>query len=65
MLHPQNKAFWYLATGLISRTFYSFFFHTHKNNTNLFIWDLENSKYDGTRPKVLEERIHIDFKVLG
>lgn len=66
MLHPSNEAFWYLTTGLISRTFYSFFFcHTNKNNANLFIWDLENGEYDGTHPKVLEERIRIDFKVLG
>lgn len=42
-----------------------FFCHTNKNNANLFIWDLENGKYDGTHPKVLEERIRIDFKVLG
>lgn len=30
MLHPSNEAFWYLTTGLISRTFYSFFFLPYK-----------------------------------
>lgn len=54
-----------LALFLELSIHFFFFCHTNKNNANLFIWDLENGKYDGTHQKVLEERIRIDFKVLG